>query len=120
MDKQSRVETVEEFKLRMAAIIRAKPEHIPGAPRPNPLSVRPKKRAKSRKSTTSLGSGFMRVHKALLAIVQVPSYIPGGAWSFWKFIGLLLSVVGFAIALWLIWVVLRWVAKKLAATFRKR
>ena len=29
MDKQPRVETVEEFKLRIAAVIRAKPEHIP-------------------------------------------------------------------------------------------
>ena len=49
MDQQPRVETVEEFKLRIAAIIRGKPEHILGAPRPNPLLVRPKKRAKSRK-----------------------------------------------------------------------
>ena len=49
MDRQPRVETVEEFKLRIAAIIRGKPEHISGAPRPNPLLVRPKKRAKSRK-----------------------------------------------------------------------
>ena len=50
MDIQPRVETVEEFKLRIAAIIRATPEHIPGAPRPNPLLVRPKKRAKSSKA----------------------------------------------------------------------
>ena len=50
MDQQPRVETVEEFKLRLAAIIDAKPEHIPGAPRPNPLLVRHKKRAKSRKA----------------------------------------------------------------------
>ena len=50
MDIQPRVETVEEFKLRIAAIISAKPEHIPGAPGPNPLLVRPKKRAKSRKA----------------------------------------------------------------------
>ena len=42
------------------------------------------------------GEGF------LLTIAQALSYIPGGAWSFWKFIGLLLSIVGFAIALWLI------------------
>jgi hypothetical protein len=60
------------------------------------------------------GEGF------LLTIAQALSYIPGGAWSFWKFIGLLLSIVGFAIALWLIWGVLRWVAKKLAAAFHKR
>jgi len=50
MDQQPRVGTVEEFKLRIAAMIRGKPEHIPGAPRPNPLSARPKKRAKSRKA----------------------------------------------------------------------
>ena len=30
VDKQPRVETVEEFKLRIAAMIRGKPEHIPG------------------------------------------------------------------------------------------
>jgi hypothetical protein len=50
MKQERRVETVEEFKLRIAAIIRRKPEHIPGAPGPNPLLVRPKKRAKSRKA----------------------------------------------------------------------
>jgi hypothetical protein len=50
MKEQGRVETVEEFKLRIAAMIRGKPEHIPGAPRPNPMLVRPKKRVKSRKA----------------------------------------------------------------------
>jgi hypothetical protein len=50
MDQQRRVETIEDFKLCIAAIIHAKPEHIPGAPRPNPLLVRHKKRAKSRKA----------------------------------------------------------------------
>ena len=50
MDQQPRVETVEDFKLRIAAIIHANPEHIPGAPRPNPLLVRNKKRSKSRKA----------------------------------------------------------------------
>jgi hypothetical protein len=50
MDQQPRVETVEEFKLRIAAIIGAKPEQIAGAPRPNPLLARHKKRAKSRKA----------------------------------------------------------------------
>ena len=50
MDQQPRVETVEEFKLRIAAILRGKPENVPGAPRPNPLLVRQKKRAKSRKA----------------------------------------------------------------------
>ena len=47
---RSRVETVEEFKLRIAAIIHRKPGHIPGPPRPNPLLVRHKKRAKSREA----------------------------------------------------------------------
>jgi hypothetical protein len=56
----------------------------------------------------------------LLTIAQAMSYIPGGAWSFWKFIGLLLWIVGFPIALWLIWLALRWMAKKLVAAFRKR
>ena len=36
MDKQPRVETVEEFKLCIAAIICGKPEHIPGAPPTKP------------------------------------------------------------------------------------
>ena len=62
----------------------------------------------------------IHVYEVLLAIAQVPSYIPGGARSFWNLIGLLLPVVGFLIALWLIWVVLRWVAKKLAAAFRRK
>ncbi len=62
----------------------------------------------------------MHVYEGILAIVQDPSFIPGGAWSFWKVIGLLLSLVAFAIALWLIWAVLRWVAKKLAAASRKK
>ena len=62
----------------------------------------------------------MYVYEVLLAIAQVASYIPGGARSFWKFSGLLLQVVGFFIALLLIWVILRWVAKKLAAAFRKK
>ena len=62
----------------------------------------------------------MHVYEGLLAIVQVQSYIPGGAWSFWKVIGLLLSVVGFAIALLLIWVVLRWIVEKIAAAFRRK
>ena len=61
----------------------------------------------------------MNVYEALLGIVQVPSYIPG-AWSFSKFIGLLLWIVGVPIALWLIWLALRWMAKKLVAAFRKR
>jgi hypothetical protein len=50
MNEQRRVETLEEFKLRIAAIIRGKPEHITGAPRPNPLLVRSKKRATYRKA----------------------------------------------------------------------
>ena len=62
----------------------------------------------------------MHVYEGLLAIVQVQSYIPGGAWSFWKVIGLLLSVVGFAIALLLIWVGLQWIIKKIAAAFRRK
>ena len=62
----------------------------------------------------------MHVYGVLLTSAQVPSYIPGGARSFWKLIGLLLLVVGFLIALWLIWVVLRWVAKKLAAAFHRK
>jgi hypothetical protein len=50
MHEQSRVQTVEEFKLRIAAIIGSKPEQILGAPRPNPLLVRRKKRTTNRKA----------------------------------------------------------------------
>jgi hypothetical protein len=60
------------------------------------------------------GKGF------LLAIAQVPSYIPGGAGSFWKLIVLLLVAIGFFIVLWLIWVGLRWIIDKLAAAFRRK
>jgi len=45
MKQQPRVETVEEFKLRIAAIISGKPEQITGAPRPHALLVRRNKRA---------------------------------------------------------------------------
>jgi hypothetical protein len=62
----------------------------------------------------------MQVYEVILAIAQVTSYIPGGTSSFWKLIGLLILVVGFFIALWLIWVALRWVAKKRADAFRKK
>jgi hypothetical protein len=48
MKEQPRVETVEEFKLRIASIINAKPEEIPAPRRTNPLLVRPKKRPKRR------------------------------------------------------------------------
>jgi hypothetical protein len=52
------------------------------------------------------------VYDVFLAIAQL-SYISGGPRSFWAFMGLLLTVVGFLIALWLIWVVLQWVVEKL-------
>ena len=48
------------------------------------------------------------------------AYIPGGARSFWSFIGLLLLVIGILIVLWLSWVGLRWIVKKLAAAFRRK
>ena len=50
MNERPRVETVEEFKLRISAIIRGKPEQITGAPRPHPFLVRSKKRATYRKA----------------------------------------------------------------------
>jgi hypothetical protein len=62
----------------------------------------------------------IHIYEVLLAIAQVPSYIPGGPSPFWKLIGLLLEAVGFLMALWLFWVVLRWVAKKLVAAFRRK
>ena len=39
MNEKATVETVEEFKLRIAAIIGSKPDQITGAPRPHPLLV---------------------------------------------------------------------------------
>jgi len=62
----------------------------------------------------------MQSEEFLLAIAQVPSYIPGGERSFWKLIELLLRVVGFLVVLCLMWVVLRWIIGKLAATFRRK
>jgi len=50
MNEQRRVETVDEFKLRIAAIIGGKPEQITGARRPHPLLVRRNKRATHRKA----------------------------------------------------------------------
>ena len=47
---ERKVETVEDCKLRIAAIIGDKPEYIAGAPRPRPLLVRPKKGANHRKA----------------------------------------------------------------------
>jgi hypothetical protein len=44
-EEQRPVETVEDFKLRIAAIIVGKSEHISGAPRPHPLLVRDKKKS---------------------------------------------------------------------------
>ena len=49
MKQQPRVETVEELKLRVAAIIGGKPEQITGVSRPYPLLVRRKKGATYRK-----------------------------------------------------------------------
>jgi hypothetical protein len=48
MEHPPRVETVEEFKLRIAAIIRAKPEQIPSPPRPHPLERATSRKAKRR------------------------------------------------------------------------
>jgi hypothetical protein len=45
MKEQTRVESVEDFKLRIAAIIGAQPDEIPSPPRPHALLVRNKKRA---------------------------------------------------------------------------
>jgi hypothetical protein len=49
-EEPARVETVEEFKLRIASIINGKPQEIPAPRRTNPLLVRPKKRPKRRVS----------------------------------------------------------------------
>jgi hypothetical protein len=56
----------------------------------------------------------------LLTIVLALSYIPGDGRSFWNLIGLLLLIIGFLIALWLIWVGLRWIIEKIAAAFRRK
>jgi hypothetical protein len=44
MRQQRPVESTEDFKLRIAAILGDKHERIAGAPRPNPLLVRSKNR----------------------------------------------------------------------------
>ena len=43
MKQQRPVESTEDFKARIAAIIGDKPEHVTGARRPNPLLVRKKR-----------------------------------------------------------------------------
>ena len=48
MKEQRNVETVEDFKLRIAAMRRASPELIPPPRRMNPVLVRPQKRPKRR------------------------------------------------------------------------
>jgi len=45
-EHQCKVETVEEFKLRFAAIVGDKPEHIPGAPRPHSAAGPPQEATK--------------------------------------------------------------------------
>jgi hypothetical protein len=62
----------------------------------------------------------MQGEELLLTIAQALSYIPGGGRSFWNLIGLLLLVIGFLIALWLIWVGLRRIIEKIAAAFRRK
>jgi hypothetical protein len=49
MNEQRRVETVEDFKLRIAAIIGAKPEMIPAPPRRQPLKRATNRKAKARR-----------------------------------------------------------------------
>jgi hypothetical protein len=66
------------------------------------------------------GTRHMKAEGFLLTIAQAPAYIPGGARSFRNFIGLLLLVIGVLIVLWLSWVGLRWIIKKLAAASRKK
>ena len=66
------------------------------------------------------GLSDMQGDRFLLTIAQALSYIPGGGRSFWKLIGFLLLVIGFLIALWLIWVGLRWIIEKIAAAFRRK
>jgi hypothetical protein len=62
----------------------------------------------------------MQGEELLLTIAQALSYIPGDGRSFWNLIGLLLLVIGFLIALWLIWVGLRWIVEKITAAFRRK
>ncbi len=56
----------------------------------------------------------------LLTISQALSYTLGDGRSFWNLVGLLLLVIGFLIALWLIWVGLLWIIKKIEAAFRRK
>jgi hypothetical protein len=71
MKQQPRVETVEDFKLRIAAIIRAQPDEIPSPPRSHALLVRNKKRASNRKAKRRTTEGVAGLqarpsHEALL------------------------------------------------------
>lgn len=61
----------------------------------------------------------LQTFMVFLAIAQALSYIPVGPWSFWKLVVLLLQVTGFFVALCLIWVVVKWIAKKISASRRR-
>jgi len=51
MELNRRVETVEEFKLRIAAIIRSKPEQIPAPPRPRRMKRATNRKGKHRRTS---------------------------------------------------------------------
>ena len=57
MQQQPPVETVEEFKLRIAAIIRAKPEQIPAAKRLRRLKLATNPKANWRTTPLVMGYG---------------------------------------------------------------
>ena len=56
MTQQRRLETVEDFKLRIAAIIRAKPQQIPTSPRPRTVRRTTNRRRKT--SNEELAAGI--------------------------------------------------------------
>jgi len=64
MNQQRPVETVEEFKLRIAAILRAKPEQISAPPRPHRLKRATNRKPKRQDPVSALqtGSNFSPRH----------------------------------------------------------
>src|SRR5438270_568025 len=64
MNQQRPVETVEEFKLRIAAILRAKPEQISAPPRPHRLKRATNRKPKRQDPVSALqtGSNFSPPH----------------------------------------------------------
>jgi hypothetical protein len=74
LHQQRRAETVEEFNLRIAAIIPAKPEQVPAPKRPRPLkrAITPKPKRRTTRWNWAIQAGASSAWFGTVA-VQIPS-----------------------------------------------